>query len=103
MAALITVTRTLTLSPSDRCSRAECDRKCVKCLLYATVQVCLLGWAAMSVIRMVKLFGWEPRVADQLAEKREDELTFIRKYKILELINNNIKYVLDAVITAVFG
>ena len=57
----------------------------------------------MSVIRMVKLFGWEPRVADQLAEKREDELTFIRKYKILELINNNIKYVLDAVITAVFG
>ena len=47
----------------------------------------------MSVIRMVKLFGWEPRVADQLAEKREDELTFIRKYKILELINNNIKYV----------
>ena len=52
----------------------------------------------MSVIRMVKLFGWEPRVADQLAEKREDELTFIRKYKILELINNNIKYVFYVVI-----
>ena len=52
----------------------------------------------MSVIRMVKLFGWEPRVADQLAEKREDELTFIRKYKILELVNNNIKYVESRVI-----
>ena len=46
---------------------------------------------AMSVIRMIKLFGWEPRVADQLAQKREDELSYIRKYKILELINNNIK------------
>ena len=57
----------------------------------------------MSVIRMVKLFGWEPRVADQLAEKRENELTFIRKYKILELINNNIKYASCVVITIPFG
>ena len=57
----------------------------------------------MSVIRMVKLFGWEPRVADQLAEKRENELIFIRKYKILELINNNIKYVMHVVIMAPFG
>ena len=47
----------------------------------------------MSVIRMIKLFGWEPRVADQLAEKRESELKYIRMYKILELINNNIKCV----------
>lgn len=45
----------------------------------------------MSVIRMIKLFGWEPRVADQLAQKRENELSFIRQYKILELLNNNIK------------
>ncbi|KAI1795060.1 hypothetical protein LXA43DRAFT_1080347 [Ganoderma leucocontextum] len=51
----------------------------------------------MSVIRMVKLFGWEPRVADQLAEKRENELTFIRKYKILELINNNVNFVIPIV------
>ena len=47
--------------------------------------------AAMSVIRMIKLFGWEPKVADQIASKREDELSFIRKYKILELINANVK------------
>ena len=47
----------------------------------------------MSVIRMIKLFGWEPKVTDQLAKKREDELRFIRKYKILELVNGNVKYV----------
>ena len=45
----------------------------------------------MNVIRMIKLFGWEPKVADQIASKREDELSFIRKYKILELINGNVK------------
>ena len=49
----------------------------------------------MNVIRMIKLFGWEPRVADQLAQKREDELKYIRKNKILELTNNNIKYALS--------
>lgn len=47
----------------------------------------------MSIMRLVMLFGWEPRLADPLAEKRENKLTFISKYKILELINNNIKYV----------
>ncbi|RDX55372.1 hypothetical protein OH76DRAFT_1428233 [Lentinus brumalis] len=51
----------------------------------------------MNVIRMIKLFGWEPRVADQLAEKREEELGYIRKYKILELINGNINFVIPVV------
>ncbi|KAI0711030.1 hypothetical protein C8T65DRAFT_739602 [Cerioporus squamosus] len=51
----------------------------------------------MNVIRMIKLFGWEPKVADQLAEKREDELSYIRKYKILELINGNINFVIPVV------
>lgn len=46
----------------------------------------------MNVIRMIKLFGWEPKVADQLAGKREDELKYIWKYKVLELVNGNIKY-----------
>ena len=50
----------------------------------------------MSVIRMIKLFGWEPRVAEQLATKRADELSYIRTYKILELLNNNIKYANDS-------
>ncbi|KAI0832850.1 multidrug resistance-associated ABC transporter [Trametes gibbosa] len=52
---------------------------------------------AMNVIRMIKLFGWEPKVADQLASKRDDELKYIRKYKILELINGNINYVIPVV------
>lgn len=45
----------------------------------------------MSVLRMIKLFGWEPKVAKQVAEKRDDELKLIWKRRILDLLNNNIK------------
>ncbi|KAI0371499.1 multidrug resistance-associated ABC transporter [Pilatotrama ljubarskyi] len=51
----------------------------------------------MNVIRMIKLFGWEPKVSDQLAQKREDELKYIRKYKILELVNGNVNFVIPIV------
>lgn len=47
----------------------------------------------MNAIRMIKLFGWEPRLSKQLGAKREDELTWIKTSKLLELANNNLKYV----------
>ena len=46
---------------------------------------------AMSVIRMIKLFGWEPRVAAQLRGERDEELRLVKMRKLLGLINNNIK------------
>ncbi|TDL28857.1 P-loop containing nucleoside triphosphate hydrolase protein [Rickenella mellea] len=48
----------------------------------------------MSVLRMVKLFGWEPKMNAQLAEKREDELKYILKRQILDLVNGNINYLI---------
>ena len=45
----------------------------------------------MNVIRMIKLFGWERRVTDQVEERREAELNILRKTKFLELTNNLIK------------
>ena len=45
----------------------------------------------MGVIRMVKLFGWEPRVSEQIAEKREAEITNLRTVKVFELLNNSLK------------
>jgi hypothetical protein len=47
----------------------------------------------MSILRMIKLFGWEPKIAERLAEKREQELRYIKIRQILGLINGNIKYV----------
>ena len=48
---------------------------------------------AMSVIRMVKLFGWESKMNQRIADKREEELTWVWKRQLLDLLNGNIKYV----------
>ena len=47
----------------------------------------------MSVLRMIKLFGWEERVKKLIAAKRDDELQAIWKRKMLALTNNVIKCV----------
>lgn len=49
------------------------------------------SWIVMSVLRMIKLFGWESRVKETVAEKRENELGWIWKRKMLSLANNCIK------------
>ncbi|KAH8990840.1 hypothetical protein EDB92DRAFT_1935217 [Lactarius akahatsu] len=48
----------------------------------------------MAILRMIKLFGWEPKISARLAEKRDQELRYIKTRQILNLINGNIKYVL---------
>jgi len=47
----------------------------------------------MGILRMIKLFGWEPKIAARLAEKREHELQYIKIRQILNLLNGNIKWV----------
>jgi hypothetical protein len=47
--------------------------------------------AALGVVRMIKLFGWERKMGEQIAERRDDELRAILKRKILELVWHNIK------------
>ncbi|EMD41580.1 hypothetical protein CERSUDRAFT_110129 [Gelatoporia subvermispora B] len=51
----------------------------------------------MNVIRMIKLFGWEPRTAEQIGEKRQDELSWQKKYQILNLSVNITNYVIPLV------
>ena len=51
----------------------------------------------MSVIRMIKLFGWEPRIAAQLNEKRERELVSVKKNRLYDLANDLCKCVIVAV------
>ncbi|THU88444.1 P-loop containing nucleoside triphosphate hydrolase protein [Dendrothele bispora CBS 962.96] len=45
----------------------------------------------MNVLRMVKLFGWEQKMEGRIAEKREEELVWIWRRQILELLNGTIK------------
>ena len=47
----------------------------------------------MGVIRMIKLFGWELRILDQLNERRDEELQLDKKSKLLDLTNSAVKQV----------
>ncbi|KAH7912982.1 hypothetical protein BJ138DRAFT_1225912, partial [Hygrophoropsis aurantiaca] len=44
----------------------------------------------MNVLRMIKLFGWENKMDKKITERRDEELVWTWKQKILELINNNL-------------
>ncbi|KAJ7657332.1 ABC transporter transmembrane region-domain-containing protein [Mycena polygramma] len=41
---------------------------------------------AVNVLRMVKLFGWEEKMKDRIAEKRDAELVWIRKKRVLDMV-----------------
>ena len=43
--------------------------------------------------RMIKLFAWEERVEVQIDERRQAELNYLRKTKLLRLVNNIVKFV----------
>ncbi|KAJ3551685.1 hypothetical protein NM688_g4563 [Phlebia brevispora] len=47
---------------------------------------------SMNVIRMIKYFAWEPRTLDKIADKRNDELQYLKKFKLLELTNNAVNF-----------
>ena len=57
----------------------------------------------MNVIRMIKLFGWEPRIAGQLNAKREEELAAVRRNRMLGLSNKICKCVVPSLTLAVAG
>lgn len=47
----------------------------------------------MNVLRMIKLFGWEEKMSEKIAEKREEELGWLKKRQILGFCGANIKCV----------
>jgi hypothetical protein len=47
----------------------------------------------MNVLRMIKLFGWEKKMNEKVAEKRDEELIWIWRRQVLDLINGNLKLV----------
>ncbi|KAG6830594.1 hypothetical protein H0H92_015875 [Tricholoma furcatifolium] len=51
----------------------------------------------MSVIRMVKMFGWETKMAERIDEKREIELSWVWWNKIFSLLAMNFNFIIPAV------
>ncbi|KLO19974.1 P-loop containing nucleoside triphosphate hydrolase protein [Schizopora paradoxa] len=48
----------------------------------------------MNVIRMIKLFGWEPKVKQEIDEKRSEELVWIKRRQYLDIINGVVNYII---------
>jgi hypothetical protein len=48
-------------------------------------------FSVMNVLRMVKLFGWEKSMWDRICEKREEELAFLWKRKLIVVANDTFK------------
>ncbi|VDC03809.1 unnamed protein product [Peniophora sp. CBMAI 1063] len=48
----------------------------------------------MSVLRMIKMFGWEKKIAERLDAKRTEELRWLRSFELVNLGNNSITLVI---------
>ncbi|KAF7290261.1 Multidrug resistance-associated ABC transporter protein [Mycena indigotica] len=49
---------------------------------------------AVNVLRMIKLFGWEQKMEDRILEKRDLELSWIRKRQFIELISSTVNFLI---------
>jgi hypothetical protein len=48
-------------------------------------------FAAINLLRMVKLFGWESNMSAEVDSKRQVELVYLWKRKVLDLVNGCIE------------
>ena len=89
---IITSNILTSLSPDGR-TCWDYHRKCV----LKSPRIFLLGpadvpvIAAMNIIRMIKLFGWESQLKQKIAVKREGELAMIWREKWLEAVLGVVK------------
>ncbi|KAF8157940.1 multidrug resistance-associated ABC transporter [Crassisporium funariophilum] len=49
---------------------------------------------AVNVLRMIKLFGWEEKMSARLEERRDDELMWLWKLKVLQALNGIINFII---------
>ncbi|KAF8608398.1 hypothetical protein BDV93DRAFT_519443 [Ceratobasidium sp. AG-I] len=55
----------------------------------------------ISIIRMIKLFGWESKAKSQIEEKRKEELRLYRKKQLVGLVTQNLGYILPLTAMAI--
>ncbi|KAK0458994.1 uncharacterized protein EV420DRAFT_1541764 [Desarmillaria tabescens] len=48
----------------------------------------------VNVLRMVKLFGWERKMNERISSKREEELVWIRRRQLLDLLSGLINFLI---------
>ncbi|KAF8816580.1 P-loop containing nucleoside triphosphate hydrolase protein [Phlegmacium glaucopus] len=56
---------------------------------------------AVNVIRMIKLFGWERSMSERMKEKRNDELGWLWKLKVLETLGGITNHIIPTIVMLV--
>ncbi|KAI0728488.1 hypothetical protein C8Q72DRAFT_917712, partial [Fomitopsis betulina] len=51
----------------------------------------------LGVVRMIKLFGWEPRVVNKVAEQRREELRYIRQVRMRQFLMSYVNYLIPVI------
>lgn len=52
----------------------------------------------LSVLRMVKLFGWEQKLSGELSEKRAAEMQWVRRRQFTSLANAIVNYIIPVLV-----
>ncbi|KAJ7645453.1 multidrug resistance-associated ABC transporter [Mycena polygramma] len=52
----------------------------------------------MTVLRMIKWFAWESKIKEDIAAKRDEELTSLRDIRLLVVLNNCLNFVIPLVV-----
>ncbi|KAJ3929467.1 MAG: hypothetical protein NXY57DRAFT_1016596 [Lentinula lateritia] len=55
----------------------------------------------LSVLRMVKFFGWESLMGDRIKDAREEELVYVKKLRLLELASGLSNHVIPLIVMLV--
>ncbi|KAJ7156234.1 hypothetical protein C8R46DRAFT_429362 [Mycena filopes] len=55
----------------------------------------------MTVVRMIKMFGWEKQMNEKVAEKREDELTWIWWRKVVYTASGILNFIVPTIVMVV--
>ncbi|KAJ3850966.1 hypothetical protein EV368DRAFT_74841 [Lentinula lateritia] len=55
----------------------------------------------LSVLRMIKFFGWESLMGDRIKDAREEELVYVKKLRLLELASGLSNHVIPLVVMLV--
>ncbi|KAJ7212213.1 P-loop containing nucleoside triphosphate hydrolase protein [Mycena pura] len=53
----------------------------------------------MTTLRMIKWFAWENKIKEDIAVKREEELTTIKNVRLLVVLNESINFIIPLLIT----
>ncbi|KAJ7293178.1 hypothetical protein C8J57DRAFT_1703993 [Mycena rebaudengoi] len=51
----------------------------------------------LNVLRMIKMFGWESQMQERVADKREEELNWLWKRQMLDLLNGTLNFCIPLV------